>query len=217
MKPDRLKNFPLRARAAARTPILTLLALLLSLAQTLAEVRTDSSLGSENGRASVVYTTGGGVTASQSGTADYSYVPTDGLAGHQFFSQDLSIAVSPVATHGTADLTHGVLRAYAVVGTNTTNIGIGIASSKMQFLDTLTFSNATGQPATITINWKVEGSLNVTEGSFMTQGAIASHADYQTELRFDGPGLTAIFDGLGIQENDPSHDSTSTSATGWQT
>ncbi|MEY2507848.1 MAG: hypothetical protein QOH01_2177 [Verrucomicrobiota bacterium] len=186
------------------------------MAQTQAEVRTDSVIGSETGRASVAYTTGAGVSVSQGEEGWYSYDP-DGLAGHQFFNQKLGIYGTPVFTNGTADLTHGVVHADAAVGINTMNIGIGVASSKSQFLDTVTFSNSTGQPATIIVSWKVEGSLTATAVNGATQARPGSHAGYQTELRLDGPGLTAIFGGSAILEKAPIYSATSTSATGWQT
>ncbi|MEY2550774.1 MAG: hypothetical protein QOG12_918, partial [Verrucomicrobiota bacterium] len=75
----------------------------------------------------------------------------------------------------------------------------------------VTFRNSSGQPATITVNWKIEGSITATAGSF------GSHAIYQTELRLDGPGLAAIFGGSANRDNDQSHSASSTSATGWQT
>jgi hypothetical protein len=156
------------------------------------------------------------VTASQSKSGTYTYNP-DGLPGHQFFSQNLEILGTPVFTNGTADLTHGVVHADAGVGINTMNIGIGVASSKGQFLDTVTFSNSTGQPATITVNWRVEGSLTTTEVKGATQAQPGSHAGYQTELRLDGPGLTAIFGGSAVLEKGPVYSAASASATGWQT
>jgi hypothetical protein len=213
----RLENCPIGTDAPTRISTLALLALLLSLAQAQAEVRTNSMIGSETGRASVAYSTGGGVSASQSESGNYSYDP-DGLAGHQFFNQNLDIIGTPVASSGTADLARGVVHADAAVSTNTLNIGIGITTTKMQFLDTVTFSNSTGQPATITVNWKVEGSLSATAlPNGATQAQPVSHAAYQTELRLDGPGLTAIFGGSAILEKGPVSSATSTSATGWQT
>jgi hypothetical protein len=212
----RLESCPIGTNAALRISALALLALLSSMAQTQAEVRTDSVIGSETGRASVVYTTGAGVSVSQGEEGWYSYEP-DGLAGHQFFNQKLGIYGTPVFTNGTADLTHGVVHADAAVGINTMNIGIGVASSKSQFLDTVTFSNSTGQPATIIVSWKVEGSLTATAVNGATQARPGSHAGYQTELRLDGPGLTAIFGGSAILEKAPIYSATSTSATGWQT
>jgi hypothetical protein len=212
----RLESCPIGTNAALRISALALLALLSSMAQTQAEVRTDSVIGSETGRASVAYTTGAGVSVSQGEEGWYSYDP-DGLAGHQFFNQKLGIYGTPVFTNGTADLTHGVVHADAAVGINTMNIGIGVASSKSQFLDTVTFSNSTGQPATIIVSWKVEGSLTATAVNGATQARPGSHAGYQTELRLDGPGLTAIFGGSAILEKAPIYSATSTSATGWQT
>lgn len=210
MDHTRLENCPIGANAATRISTLALFAFLISLALTRAEVRTDSVAGSETGHGSVAYNTGDGVSASQFASGNYSYDP-DGLAGHQFFNQNVSIFGTPVGTTGTADLPRGVLRADAVVGTSTINIGTAITSSKVQFLDTLTFSNSTGQPAPITVNWQVEGSLTA------TPGATGSHADYQAELRLDGPGLSAMFNGSAILDNDPNHSAASTSATGWQT
>jgi hypothetical protein len=212
----RLENCPIGTNAARRIFILASLALFFSLAQTQAEVRTDSVIGSETGRASVAYSSGGGVSASQSKSGNYTYNP-DGLPGHQFFSQNLDILGTPVFTNGTTDLTHGVVRADAGVGINTMNIGIGVASTKSQFLDTVTFSNSTGQSATIMVNWKVEGSLTAIAVNGATQAQPGSHAGYQTELRLDGPGLTAIFGGSAILEKGPVYSATSTSATGWQT
>lgn len=210
----RLENCPIGPNAATRIFALALLALLLSPAQTTAEVRTDSVAGNEFGRAAVSYTTGGGVTASQSGSGSYTY-DGDGLPGHQFFSQDLSVSAGgsgvSVASAGTTDLAHGVVSAQAFVDTATGTVSTALASTKTQFLDTVTFSNSSGQPATITVNWKVEGSITATAGSF------ASHAIYQTELRLDGPGLAAIFGGSANRDNDQSHSASSTSATGWQT
>jgi hypothetical protein len=211
-----LESCPIGTNAALRISALALLALLSSMARTPAEVRTDSVIGSETGRASVAYTTGAGVSVSQGEEGWYSYDP-DGLAGHQFFNQKLGIYGTPVFTNGTADLTHGVVHADAAVGINTMNIGIGVASSRSQFLDTVTFSNSTGQPATIIVSWKVEGSLTVTAVNGATQARPGSHAGYQTELRLDGPGLTAIFGGSAILEKGPVYSATSTSATGWQT
>jgi hypothetical protein len=216
MDHTRLENCPIGTNAARRVFTLASLALLLSLARTPAEVRTDSVIGSETGRASVAYNTSGGVTASQSKSGNYTYNP-DGLPGHQFFSQNLEILGTPVFTNGTADLTHGVVHANASVGINTMNIGIGVASSKSQFLDTVTFSNSTGQPATITVNWRVEGSLTTTEVKGATQAQPGEHAGYQTELRLDGPGLTAIFGGSAVLEKGPVYSAASASATGWQT
>jgi hypothetical protein len=208
----RLENCPIGPNAATRIFALALLALLLSPAQTTAEVRTDSVAGDEFGRATVSYATGGGVTASQSGKGSYTY-DGDGLPGHQFFYQDVSVFTSgpAVGSVGTTDLAHGVVGAQAFVDTSTGTVSTGLATTKTQFLDTVTFSNSSVQPATITVNWKVEGSITATAGSF------ASHAIYQTELRLDGPGLAAIFGGSANQDNDQSHSASSTSATGWQT
>ncbi|HKP05581.1 MAG TPA: hypothetical protein VJU77_19680 [Chthoniobacterales bacterium] len=206
-----MENCPIGPHAATRIFTLALLALVFSLAQTTAEVRTDSAAGSsEYGYARVTYTTGSGVTVSQFRYGNY-YYDGDGLPGHQFFNQNAFIDLSPVASHGTADLAHGVVSADAAVGEANQNVNTGNASSKSQVLDTVTFSNSTGQPATITVDWKVEGSLTATPGS------TACHADYQTELRLDGPGLTAIFGGSAYLDNNPSHAATSTSATGWET
>jgi len=210
----RLENCPIGPNAAPRISTLALLALFLSLAQTSAEVRTDSVAGNEFGRAAVSYFTGGGVAASQSGSGSYTYDP-DGLPGHQFFSQDLSVSVGgsgiSVASAGTTDLAHGVVGAQAYTDTSTGTVSTALSSTKTQFLDTVTFRNSSGQPATITVNWKVEGSITATAGSF------GSHAIYQTELRLDGPGLAAIFGGSANRDNDQSHSASSTSATGWQT
>ena len=212
MSRPRLENCPTGPNAARRIVTLSLLALFLSLAQTTAEVRTDSVAGDEFGRAAVSYTTGGGVTASQGGRASYSYAP-DGLPGHQFFSQELSVDVAgpSVVSVGTTDLAHGVVGAQAFNDTSTGTISTALASTKTQFLDTVTFSNSSVQPVTITVNWKVEGSITATAGSF------GSHAIYQTELRLDAPGLTAIFGGSANRDNDQSHSAASTGATGWQT
>lgn len=212
MNHARLENCPIGPNAATRIFALALLALLLSPAQTTAEVRTDSVAGDEFGRATVSYATGGGVTASQSGKGSYTY-DGDGLPGHQFFYQDVSVFTSgpAVGSVGTTDLAHGVVGAQAFVDTSTGTVSTGLATTKTQFLDTVTFSNSSVQPATITVNWKVEGSITATAGSF------ASHAIYQTELRLDGPGLAAIFGGSANQDNDQSHSASSTSATGWQT
>jgi hypothetical protein len=206
----RLENCPIGANAVARVSTLALFVLLISLAQTRAEVRTDSVAGSETGHASVAYTTGDGVSASQYASGNYSYNPGDGLAGHQFFNQNVTIFGTPVGTTGMAELFYGVFYADAGVGTSTINIGTAITSTKVEFLDTVTFRNSTGQPAPITVNWKVEGTLSA------TSGGIGSHADYQTEFRLDGPGLSAVFGGSAIRDNDPSHSDASTSATGWQ-
>src|SRR4051794_19632666 len=89
----RLESCPTGRNAASRIFIVAFLALLFSLAQTPAEVRTDSVAGNEFGRAAVAYFTRGGVTASQSRSGSYTYDP-DGLPGHQFFRQDLSVSVS---------------------------------------------------------------------------------------------------------------------------
>jgi hypothetical protein len=210
MDHTRLENCPIGDNAVARVSTLALFVLLISLAQTRAEVRTDSVAGSETGHASVAYTTGDGVSASQYASGNYSYAPGDGLAGHQFFNQNVTIFGTPVGTTGMADLFYGVFYADAVVGTNSINIGPAVTSTKVEFLDTVTFRNSTGQPAPITVNWKVEGTLSA------TSGAIGSHADYQTEFRLDGPGLSAVFGGSAIRDNDPSHSDASTSATGWQ-
>jgi hypothetical protein len=207
----RLENCPIGTHAPTRIFTLALLALVLSVAQAAAEVRTDSVAGSnEYGHASVSYTTGSGVTTSQFRYGNYNY-DGDGLPGHQFFNQDAFIDGSPVATEGTADLAHGVVRADAAVGAANQNVNTGLSSSNSQVLDTVTFRNSTGQPATITVNWKVEGSLSA------TQGSIGSHAVYQTELRLDGPGLTAIFGGSANLDNDRSRSAASTSAVGWET
>ena len=189
---------------------ISLILLGLSLNHVQAEVRTDSLVSSGSGGASVQYNTGSGVSATQSGNGGFSYDP-DGLPGHQFFHQTLGISGSAIITNGTADLTHGIVRADAAVGAASTNPGTGIAGSKIQFLDNITLNNSTGQPATITVNWKVEGSLAA------TQGDTFSRAVYQTELRLDGPGLIAIFGGTALVDNDPAHSSSSTGATGWQT
>src|SRR6476646_2371055 len=180
MRPARLENCPTGTDAAVRPFTFALLLLVLSLAPAHAEVRTNSVAGSEDGRATLSYSTGAGANVSGvSGRGNYSYDP-DGLAGHQFFHQTVDIDGTPVVTNGTADLTHGVLGADGAVDLNTINIGIGITSTKMQFLDTVTFSNSTGQPATITVNWKVNGSLTATEVQGSTQAQPGSHAGYQT-------------------------------------
>src|ERR1043165_7558304 len=210
VNPARLENCPIGRDVVLRISTGVLFALLLTLTQTLGEVRTDSMAGTEYGSASVSYTTAGGVFTRQFGSGEYNYEP-DGLPGHQFFYQNASLSASPVVTHGTADLAHGLVRADAAVGSAQLNFETGLASSKSQILDTVTFSNSTGHPATITVNWKVEGSLTATRSS------IGSRAVYQTELRIDGPGLTAIFGGSANRDNSPSHDAASTSATGWQT
>ena len=184
--------------------------LALSVAAARAEVRTDSLVASGSGGASVAYNTGGGVSTSQSGNGGFSYDP-DGLPGHQFFHQTLSVSGSAILTNGTADLAHGLVRADAAVGGSGTNTGTGIAGSTVQFLDTITFSNSTGQTATITVNWKVEGALAI------TQGPIFSRAVYRTEFRMDGPGLTAIFSGFAVLDNNQSNSSATTDATGWVT
>ncbi len=189
---------------------ISLMLLGLSLTHARAEVRTDSLVSSGSGGASVGYNTGGGVSASKSGNGGYSYDP-DGLPGHQFFHQTLGVSGSAIVTNGTADLLHGLVRADAAVGGSGTNTGTGIAGSTVQFLDTITFSNSTGQTATITVNWKVEGSLAI------TQGPIFSRAVYRTEFRMDGPGLTAIFSGSALLDNNTSNSAASANATGWVT
>lgn len=189
---------------------ISLLVLAVSLSNVHAEVRTDTLCTSSNNGIVVQYNTGSGVSVTQqSGGAAASYDP-DGLPGHQFFHQIASISGSSIVTSGTADLPHGIVRAAGAVGPNTTNPGTGLAGTTVQILDNITFNNTTGQPATVTVNWLVEGSVAVTDNQGFSRG------NYHHDLRIEGPGLLGRFVGGGGRDNGQPG-SASTDASGWQT
>ena len=174
-----------------------------------AGIHLESSVSSFNDGANLAYDTGPGLYgSSQSGAGGYAIDP-DGLPGRLACTVYTGISNSPTFSRASANLPSGLLRAIATAGLHD---GISsTAGNRAELRDTITFHNATGQAAVVTISWKVHGSIAVggpTEGF--------RRAGYNAAFRSDFPGHILQFSGRGQIQND-SADATSADATasGW--
>lgn len=192
-----------RTAALSAALLLVLTSLLSPMAN--ADVYISSQASDNDGYAFVEYSTGGGVGSQQSGAGGFSFEPS-AQPGHQFFSAMASVSGTADLTGATADLPHGIVRAYAGIGSGH---GTATTGSRAQFFDTLTFNNQTGQTKTITVNWKVEGGLGVTGGSTLNR------ATYNTRFLMEGPGIIAEFRGRAELHEDPQFNTASLDASGW--
>ena len=179
----------------------------LALATAKGEVRVQSFGGNNHGSADLSYSTGGGLAlGSQTGGGAQTYSP-DNLPGHQLFTTQVTVSNTALLTRATADLPRGLLRSATAVDDSG---GTAIMGSGAQVLDEITFNNTTGQPATITVSWRVEGALTVPNGSTF------SRASYHHDLILTGPGVIARFEGRATMNNDPKSNTAEFNSTGWE-
>jgi hypothetical protein len=165
-----------------------------------------------NESAEIGYTTGSGLQpGTVGGGGGYSYAP-DALPGHQAFSLSAGISGSAIVSNASVNLFDGSIRSQSNVGGINGFEECGAGGS---FADTITFNNSTGQPASVTFNWVVEGSMAASG----TTGNQFCRAGYNSNFRVDGPGIIAIFSGNATLEGDPNSVNNGASATnsGWVT
>lgn len=161
-----------------------------------------------NDGAEIGYSTGPGLQPGNvGGSGGYSYEP-DALPGHNSFSLSAGVSGSAIVSHASVNLFDGTIRAQSDEGAVA---GFEECYAGGEFADNVTFHNSTGQPATVTFNWIVEGSLGATGSSKFCR------AGFNSRLEVVGGGITAVFQGGGTVENDPSSPNVGANATnfGW--